>query len=337
MKSLYLIAVTLLFGSGSILAQDDETRRASGLPMQIGENIRGTRMNVSGRVTLETGTKLARLPVIVVIVKLAGVNVDKAIANDKGYYVISNVPRENINLIVEIDGNEVVMQPLVPSPMGNPRFDVTIPWPSERTAKPGVVNAGLVSGRSEKSEKMFQEAVAATKANQASKAVELFNDVLSADPKDFAAWTELGTLYFRAGKHDDAEACYFKALEVKKDFFVALLNLGKLYVKRDQHDNAILALSNAVAADPASADARHLLGESYLAVKKGSLAVPQLNEAIKLAPKEKAEIHLRLAALYDSAGMKGKASTEYQKFIEKTPGFADRKRIEKYIADNPPN
>ena len=43
---------------------------------------------------------------------------------------------------------------------------------------------------------------------------------------------------------------------------------------------------------PTSADANFLLGEAYLQIKKGSKAVPYLNEAAKLG---KVEAHLRLA------------------------------------------
>jgi tetratricopeptide (TPR) repeat protein len=77
-----------------------------------------------------------------------------------------------------------------------------------------------------------------------------------------------------------------------------------------------------------------LLGESYLQSKKGSKAVIYLNEAITLAPIEKAEIHLRLAALYNAAGAKDRAIAEYKSFLEKVPNHAERKNIEKYIRDN---
>ncbi len=121
---------------------------------------------------------------------------------------------------------------------------------------------------------------------------------------------------------------------LRSDYFAALINLGKLYLSRKRLDDAILVLSNAVASNPTSAEARHYLGESYLQAKKGSLAVPQLNEAIRLAPAEKADLHLRLASLYDAAGMKAKAAAEYKMFLEKRPEHPEKKQLEKYIAEN---
>ena len=76
------------------------------------------------------------------------------------------------------------------------------------------------------------------------------------------------------------------------------------------------------------------LGEAYLQMKKGSKAVGYLNEALKLDPIGMAEAHLRLAALYNGAGMKDKAAAEYELFLKKRPDFADRKKLEQYIAAN---
>lgn len=87
-------------------------------------------------------------------------------------------------------------------------------------------------------------------------------------------------------------------------------------------------------AEIASADAQHYLGEAYLQAKKGSKAVGYLNEAIRLAPIEKAEIHLRLASLYNGAGLKDKAVEEYKMFLEKVPNYKEKEKIEKYIKEN---
>jgi Tfp pilus assembly protein PilF len=82
------------------------------------------------------------------------------------------------------------------------------------------------------------------------------------------------------------------------------------------------------------AEARRFLGESYLRVKKGSLAVRELEEAARLDPAGQAEAHLSLAALYDAAGYKDRAAAEYEQFLAKMPDHPDRKKLEKYIQDN---
>lgn len=165
-------------------------------------------------------------------------------------------------------------------------------------------------------------------------AISLLNQIVAADSKDCAAWTELGTAYFRKGDLDDAEKSYQRALQDRPSFPPALINLGKLRFARKNFEGAIEALSLAVKEQPLSAEANFLLGEAYLQIKKGSKAVGYLNEAIRLDPIGQAEAHLRLAALYNGAGLKEKAAFEYEQFLEKRPDCPQREALQQYVKAN---
>lgn len=333
--SLCALALTAVI---SVAGQDDETRQGTGLPTLVGENAgRGNRMNVSGKVSLMGTDQPKRRPVISVSVLLSGAVLDRTTTNDKGFFIIRNVPRETVTILVEVDGNEAARQVVAASPMGNSSLEISIPWPSlAPPAKPGVIAAYQIYDRTSNNQSLFNKALDAAKSNEKAQAITFFNELLTADPKDHIAWTELGTVYFKHDDLDNAEACYFKAIELKRDYFIALLNLGKLYFGRKQFDDSVLVLTNAVKARPDSPDAHIFLAEAYLQTKKGNSAVYHYNEALKLAPMEKAEVHLRLASLYDAAGLKGKASIEYKLFLNKQPNYAEKERLEKYIKDNPP-
>src|SRR5580765_4076292 len=162
-RIIWFLVISAAF-SLNIVAQDDEARQATGLPMKIGEDVSGTRMNVSGKITLETSAKLPRVPIIKVTVLFAGVPANEAVANDTGFYVVRNVPRDNASIVVEVDGAEIIRQPITGSVMGSPRYDFTIPWPRPSSAKPGVVSASQPFSRTPKNEELFQKAVAAMKA-----------------------------------------------------------------------------------------------------------------------------------------------------------------------------
>jgi tetratricopeptide (TPR) repeat protein len=112
------------------------------------------------------------------------------------------------------------------------------------------------------------------------------------------------------------------------------MNLGRLYSAQKKFDAAAEVLARAVKIKPDSADANHLLGETYLQLKKGSLAVGYLNEAIRLDPVGQADVHLRLALLYNAVNMKDKAAAEYEAFLKKRPDYKDRKKLEQYITEN---
>jgi tetratricopeptide (TPR) repeat protein len=112
---------------------------------------------------------------------------------------------------------------------------------------------------------------------------------------------------------------------------LAFLNLGRLLSVQKKYEAAIEPLTEAVKLSATSPEANFMLGEAYLQIKKGSKAVPYLTDAAKLG---KAEAHLRLATLYNAAGMKDKAALEYEEFLKKRPDYKDRKTLEQYITDN---
>lgn len=330
---LCLLSLTLVFG------QDDETRQASGLPMKIGENLANTnRANLSGKINLRGLDPNQPRPFIFVQVLYNGVMIERRQATESGNYFFQSVPRENVTIAIEINGAEVGRQQLLPSQIGSIRqdFDVNLLQGQNSEKKAGVVSARSPYPRSAENEKRFEMAMSAAKDKQRKDAIKILKQIVENDKKDFVAWSELGTMYLLDENVAEAEIAYNTSLEQNPDYIVALLNLGRLYIAEKQAEKAITVLSKAVETEPTSADAQHLLGEAYLSNKKGSKAVGYLNEAIRLAPIEKAELHLRLATLYNAAGLKGKAVEEYKQFLEKMPNHPDRQKLEQYIKDNSP-
>lgn len=320
------ITAAILFIS-SINAQD--VRTATGLPIPIGEKV------IWGQVELKGLSPDEPRPTVYVTLMMGGAQMNRVVANDKGYYVFRQSPQDGATLLITVGGQDVGN--VVLRAAGGERYDVTVDWHSLRgsTMPPGVVSVkNAYSDRSSENEKLFTRASDAAKAKKTSEAIKLFEQVVSSDPKDFVAWTELGSLHFGNSKHSDAEKAYKKALELKPDFIPALMNLGKLYIADKKYDSALPVLEKAVAAEPSSADANHYLGEAYLGARQGSKAVGYLNEAIKLDPKGKAEVHLRLAALYNAANLKDRAALEYKAFLEKEPKHPERSKLEKYIKEN---
>ena len=326
-----------LMSSGSIFAQDDETRQSTGLPMKIGENVANTgKAALSGKVTIRGLDANAVKPFVFVLINYSGIVIERKQTTESGNFFFPSIPRENVTIVIEVNGNEVGRQQMLPSMLGNIRqdFDIIMPPTPQSNDKTGVISAKASYERNPENEKLFGKAIASIKDKKTKDAEKLLKQIVEKDPKDFIAWSELGTLYFNDNNLSDAEASYLKAHELKSDFIPVMLNLGRLFISAKQTTKAIEILSKAVASNPESADAHHLLGEAYLSDKKGSKAVVELNEALRIAPLEKAEIHLRLATLYNAAGIKQKAAEEYKKFIEKQPNHPDKMKFEKYVEEN---
>jgi tetratricopeptide (TPR) repeat protein len=333
-----LICVSFICFS-AIKAQDDETRQASGLPIMIGRNSTNRSNTVlSGRITISGRDSSKPMPSFSVAVYANGALIDKRSVMESGTYYIPSVPREGAILAVELSGMEIARYSISSSIMGSVRYDVNLTSIEVERAegKTGVISAKNLYSRSDQNQKLFDKASSAFREKKLDTAIVLYKQLLEKDSKDFIAWTEVGTLYFRNQKLLEAEEAYTKAIEQNPDFAVALVNLGKLYLELKEPEKAINILLKAVETEPNSADAQHYLGESYLQIKKGSKAVVYLNEAIKLAPIEKAEIHLRLAQLYNAANLKDKAIDEYKLFLSKVPDYKEKEKIQKYIIQNSP-
>lgn len=269
----------------------------------------------------------------------SGVLIDRQKVGSRGRYRFINVPQGDYDLVIEFENAEVARSQVrlngVPTDF---RRDIALGWRANPAAaqpsKAAVVSADDVYDRRSPNKDRFENAREAFDKKEYEKAASLLREIVADDPQDFQAWAELGTVYLAPKNLAEAEAAYLHATEVRPKFFLGLLNLGRVRLTQKLYDSAITALEQAVAVQPKSADANYFLGEAYLQIKKGSLAVRYLYEALKLEPIKMADAHLRLAALYHGAGMKEKAVVEYQEFLKKRPDYPDRKKLEKYIAEN---
>jgi tetratricopeptide (TPR) repeat protein len=253
-----------------------------------------------------------------------------------GRYRFMDLENGYYNLVIEVEGSEVTrIRVRVFSTFRNDfRQDIALEWRSRPTTSKASTVAANAYQRSGPNQKLFSRAEDAMTAKKYDEAIMVFEQLITVDAADYEAWTELGTAYLANEKRSEAERAYLHAADVKPTFILPLINLGRLRLQERNYEAAAQVLDKAVGAQPTSAEANLLLGEAYLQTKKGSKAVPYLTEAARLG---RPEAHLRLATLYNAAGMKDKAAFEYEQFLKKRPDYADRKKLEKYIAENKKN
>ncbi len=216
------------------------------------------------------------------------------------------------------------------------RQDLAFAWTATgpKPSKASSISAADQYQRSSANAGLLKKADGALDGKDYDQAITFLKKIIENDPKDFQVWTQLGNVHLLQNKYAEAENDYFRAIDLHSDYFLALLNLGRAEVGLQRYDVAVDVLNRAVKVRPTSPDANYLLGESYLQLKKGSLAVGFFNEALRLDPKGMADAHLRLGLLYNAAGMKDKAATEYEAFLKQRPDYQDRKQLEEYISAN---
>lgn len=285
------------------------------------------------------GAEEKPLTFTVMLALRTGIILDRQRVGSKGRYQFNNVGEGDYDVVVEYENNEVWRQHVKLNGMETRfRQDISLEWrsgaPAVKSAKPPTISAEDAYDRKGPNKGRFEKAEEALDKKEYDKAVTLLSQIVTDDPQDFQAFTELGTVYLIQKNPTEAEKAYLRATEIRPTFFLALLNLGRVRAQQKNFEGAITVLDRAVTVQPASADANYLLGNAFLQIKKGSKAVGYLNEALKLDPAGKADAHLLLAALYNGAGMKDRAASEYEEFLKKKPDYADRKKLEAYIAAN---
>jgi Tfp pilus assembly protein PilF len=325
-RKLFCLAVLLSFITLSLTAQV----QAQGGEHTLYGDLKVDESKVSG---------LKPLSFDVLLYSESGNLIDRQKVSNNGRYRFMNLSNGRYDLVVEVESNEVTRQRvLIAFPFkSDMRQDIALEWREDAGTQPKkgeTISAADFYKRTSANKKRFEKAEQAIDKSDFAQAVALLLELLSDDASDFQAWTELGTVQLMQKKMDDAEKDYLHALEVRPDFFQALLNLGRLRLKQKNYDGAIEPLSKAVTTRPQSADANYFLGEAFLQIKKGSKAVGYLNEALRLDPVGMAEAHLRLAALYNAAGLKDKAAAEYEQFLKKKPDYSEKKKLQQYIAEN---
>ena len=262
-----------------------------------------------------------------------------------GRYRFENLANGTYYISVRMDNTEVANVRVVLSGStgsdyrvgGDYRQDIALEWrpaDSGHDAKPGVVAAVKHYDRPPENEALFERAEKSLQEHDYDRASSQLRQLVDRDPNDFEAFTQLGTVYFFSKKPAEAEKAYLRAVELQPESVLALLDLGKLRLDQKNFSGAVEILSKAVALPPPSAEVNYFLGEAYLNLKKGSKAVDYMNSALKIDPIGKAEIHLRIAEIYDVVGLKDLAAVEYEKFLEKRPDYSEKKKLQKYISQN---
>lgn len=116
---------------------------------------------------------------------------------------------------------------------------------------------------------LFLAAVQAEEAGDRQKAIQLYEQIVAADPSYAAAFINLGTIYFHLRQYGRAEELYRRATEVDPDYVLAFFDLGNVLDELERPEESIAAYEQAVALAPRYGDAHYNLALAY--ERKGEL------------------------------------------------------------------
>jgi tetratricopeptide (TPR) repeat protein len=150
-----------------------------------------------------------------------------------GRYRFSNLIDGEYELAVVVENNEItrikvqVRAPIYPTDI---RQDITLAWKtlSNKPARTASVSAEDSYQRTPANQKIFDKAQATTDNKKYDESIVSLKQLVAADPNDFQAWTELGTVFLLEKNLAEASKAYEHATEVRPKFFLALMNLGRV-------------------------------------------------------------------------------------------------------------
>ncbi|KAA6460212.1 tetratricopeptide repeat protein [Acidobacteria bacterium AB60] len=119
-------------------------------------------------------------------------------------------------------------------------------------------NAGL-----QRVQDQFLLAVQAEEAGDKQSAIQLYTEILNADPGYAAAYINLGTIFFHLRQYGRAEELYRKATQADPEYVLAFFDLGNVLDELERYDESIEAYRHATQLAPRYADAHYNLALAY--------------------------------------------------------------------------
>jgi len=140
-------------------------------------------------------------------------------------------------------------------------------------------------------------------------------------------------------KLDEAIQFFQKATEFKPDFAEAHLNIGTLYYRQQKDDNAEKALLKAYELNPDESKAKQLLADIYYANASKLIQSDRIDEALEILKQaysikpEHAYVNYFLGVIFASKGMKEEAIEHFETFLQLEPKSPYVEKVKEVLKD----
>ena len=169
-------------------------------------------------------------------------------------------------------------------------------------------------------DQLFQQGNAAQSAGNFSEAERIFRLVIQREPKNAAAYNNLGIALRQQGKLEEAIASYNRAIELEPNA-ILYNNLGNALSKQGKLEEAIASYNRAIELNPNYATAYYNLGNALYDQGKLEEAIVSYNRAIELDPND-AYAYNNLGNALSDQGKLEEAITSYDRAIKIDPNHA---------------
>jgi Flp pilus assembly protein TadD/uncharacterized coiled-coil DUF342 family protein len=144
---------------------------------------------------------------------------------------------------------------------------------------------------------LMNEGRAAIAAKDLETASAKYDQVLTIEPGNLTALSNLGVVRYQQGRIDEAEDILRKAVALAPNDSATRSLLGVIYFRKGRVEDAFTELTRAVALNPRNAEAHNYLGITLHEKGWASSAEQEVRKAIELNPTY-ADAHFNMAVLY---------------------------------------
>jgi tetratricopeptide (TPR) repeat protein len=169
--------------------------------------------------------------------------------------------------------------------------------------------------------------------NRHQEAMEVLQKAIENNPRDPDSWHGLGEIYCALDRHQEAEAAFRKVLELAPDHAFAWNGLGNVYVETGQPNEAITAFQKALQMDQRIAASWLGLGRAFRLLRQDQNAITAYKMVIGIEPRN-AQAWSEMGDLQFDAEAYDQAALAYRKAIdlcEASPSGDDRHSAHCYI------
>lgn len=160
------------------------------------------------------------------------------------------------------------------------------------------------------------------KANDDSKALPYFQQILTFYPNNFEAMNACGGIFRRMGKYSESIEILQKALDTKINPAQVHYNLGFTYKLMGNNQDAIECFENVIALNPTDVLAYNHLGSIYASLKDNQKAVATYKRGLQVDPNHPI-LQFNLAKCFQEMHDDGSAIQAYETALKARPGWQD--------------
>lgn len=154
----------------------------------------------------------------------------------------------------------------------------------------------------------------AANAKQYEAAIELFKQVIEAEPDNYYATFSLATIYQKLGQFKQAKALYYKLLQTNPENKEAIIGNVLSLMVEESPQSSLYILSRLAAQNPNSAYILVRSASAYAKAKNYDQAINMMHRAINLEP-NRIDYKYNLAVIYDEAQNYDKALSVYNEVM----------------------